>query len=61
LEETEKIEVYEETDEDNPYEVTYDLDNNEVIITKNDDTVSSPSTKKVISRNVGNIKRRRFR
>jgi hypothetical protein len=61
LEETEKIEVYEEIDEENPYEVTYDLDNNEVIISNDDDSVITPSTKKVISRNVGNIKRRRFR
>lgn len=53
------IELYIDEDEENPNEVVYDLENNKVIIPT--EGITLPSTKKVISRNVGNIKRRRFR
>lgn len=55
------IELYVDKDEENPNEVVYDLENNVVIVPNETDEVPLSSTKKVISRNVGNIKRRRFR
>jgi hypothetical protein len=65
LEDTEEtnsdIELYVDKDEENPNEVVYDLENNMVIVPNETEGVPLSSTKKVISRNVGNIKRRRFR
>lgn len=55
------IELYVDKDEENPNEVVYDLENNVVMVPNETDEVPLSSTKKVISRNVGNIKRRRFR
>jgi hypothetical protein len=62
LEESE-LEIFHEEDEINPNQVVYDLENDEVIVPLDEDIMTTPlpSTKKVISRNVGNIKRRRFR
>jgi hypothetical protein len=58
-----EVEIFLEQDEINPNQVVYDLENDEVIVPFDDDimTTPQPSTKKIISRNVGNIKRRRFR
>lgn len=55
------IELYVDKDEENPNEVVYDLENNVVMVPNETEEVPLSSTKKVISRNVGNIKRRRFR
>lgn len=55
------IELHVDKDEENPNEVVYDLENNVVIVPNETEEVPLSSTKKVISRNVGNIKRRRFR
>jgi hypothetical protein len=58
-----EVEIFLEQDEINPNQVVYDLENDEVIVPFDDDimTTQQPSTKNIISRNVGNIKRRRFR
>jgi len=57
------FEIFLEEDDINPNQVVYDLDNDEMIISTYEDIMTTPlpSTKKVISRNVGNIKRRRFK
>jgi hypothetical protein len=63
VQEEPELEIFLEEDEINPNQVVYDLENDEVIVPIDEDIMTTPlqSTKKVISRNVGNIKRRRFR
>lgn len=58
--------LYWETDEVNPNQIIYDLENNEIIIPTDEDitTPTQPEQsiiKKIVSRNVGNTRRRRFR
>jgi len=60
--------LYWETDETNPNQIIYDLENNEVIIPTDEDITTPTPTqseqsiiKKIVSRNVGNTRRRRFR
>jgi hypothetical protein len=59
-------ELYWETDDVNPNQVIYDLENNEVMILEEDEYTTptptdQPIIKKIVSRNVGNSRRRRFR
>ena len=58
--------VFLETDDTNPNQVIYDLDNNETIIPSEEDFTTptlteEPVFKKIVSRNVGSTRRRRFR
>jgi len=58
--------LYWESDDTNPNQVIYDLDNNLVIIPVSEDDVevtptNLPEVKKIVTRNVGNTQRRRFR
>ena len=59
--------LYWETDDTNPNHVIYDLDNDEMIIPFEEDTLTTPTPteqpiiKKIVSRNVGNTRRRRIR
>jgi hypothetical protein len=50
-------------EDDSEYLVIYDLENNQVIVPKSEDEIIEPTmgVKKVISRNVNNSQRRRFR
>ena len=53
--------LYWETDDTNPNQVIYDLENNQTIIpTSEEEIVTSPQGEKVISRNVS-TRRRNFR
>ncbi len=59
--------LYWETDDTNPNQIIYDLENNEIIIPTDEDIITTPTPpdqtiiKKIVSRNVGNTRRRRFR
>jgi hypothetical protein len=59
--------LYWETDDINPNQIIYDLENNEIIIPTDEDIITTPTPteqtiiKKIVSRNVGNSRRRRFR
>jgi hypothetical protein len=58
--------LYWETDEINPNQIIYDLENNEIIIPTDEDITTPTQSeqsiiKKIVSRNVGNTRRRRFR
>jgi len=59
--------LYWETDDSNPNQIIYDLENNEVIIPIDEDIMTTPTPqdltiiKKIVSRNVGNTRRRRIR
>ena len=60
-------ELYWESDDINPNHVIYDLDNNETIIPSEEEITTTPTPteqpiiKKIVSRNVGNSRRRRIR
>jgi hypothetical protein len=62
-------ELYWESDDINPNHVIYDLDNNEIIIPSEEEITTTPTPtpteqpiiKKIVSRNVGNSRRRRIR
>lgn len=56
-------EIYWESDDINPNQVIYDLENNSVMVPNSEEELMIPllGSKKVISRNVGNTRRRRFR
>jgi len=59
--------LYWETDDTNPNQIIYDLENDEIIIPTDEDIITTPTLtdqtiiKKIVSRNVGNTIRRRFR
>jgi len=59
--------LYWETDDTNPNQIIYDLENDEIIIPTDEDIITTPTLtdqtiiKKIVSRNVGNTRRRRFR
>ena len=60
--------LYWETDDINPNHIIYDLDNNEIIIPSEEEEITTtptpteqPIIKKIVSRNVGNTRRRRIR
>lgn len=59
--------LYWEVDDINPNQIIYDLENDEVIIPNEDDFIPAPAPteqpiiKKIVSRNVGNSRRRRSR
>ena len=59
--------LYWEADDTNPNHIIYDLDNNEVIIPLEEEITTTPTPteqpiiKKIVSRNVGNTRRRRIR
>jgi hypothetical protein len=58
--------LYWESDDTNPNQVLYDLENNLVIVPVSEDDVevtptNLPEVKKIVTRNVGNTQRRRFR
>ncbi len=68
LEQTDSIDdkLYWESDDTNPNQVLYDLENNVVIVPVSEDDIevtptNLPEVKKIVSRNVGNTQRRRFR
>jgi hypothetical protein len=63
VQEEPEVEIFHEKDEINPNQVVYDLENDEVFVPMDEDIMTTPlpSTKKIISRNIGNIKRRRSR
>lgn len=58
--------LYWESDDTNPNQVLYDLENNVVIVPISEDDIevtptNLPEVKKIVTRNVGNTQRRRFR
>lgn len=58
--------LYWESDDTNPNQILYDLENNLVIIPEFEDELevtptNLPEVKKIVTRNVGNTQRRRFR
>lgn len=58
--------LYWESDDTNPNQVLYDLENNMVIVPVSEDDIevtptNLPEVKKIVTRNVGNTQRRRFR
>ena len=58
--------LYWESDDTNPNQVLYDLENNVVIVPVSEDDIevtptNLPEVKKTVTRNVGNTQRRRFR
>lgn len=68
LEQTDSIDdkLYWESDDINPNQVLYDLENNMVIVPISEDDIevtptNFPEVKKIVTRNVGNTQRRRFR
>ena len=58
--------LYWESDDTNPNQILYDLNNNKVIVSVSENELevtptNAPEIKKIVSRNVGNTQRRRFR
>lgn len=58
---TKNDEIYLEVDDTNPNQLIYDLEKDEIIVPKSEDEVTTTTVKKVVSRNVSNTRRRRFR